>query len=134
MAVTPGNETVPAYKENLLRLEYFSYLPQNWAGIGSVPLDATVKEFMKSVLEESREGIPNVAMAPLPEGGLRFEFDKAGKFNIAEITADMDLYLCVLTDHPADSSDSSEYFDRDRYFEIADKSIVLDFLQDGIFP
>lgn len=132
----PGKAAIPnpAFRKNLQKLEDFSNLQEGWMGPGSFPLDSKVKAFIRSVLEDSREGLPDVAMAPLPEGGIRFECDKNGDFNIAEITADMDLYLCVMSEYPEDPNYEGEVFEQDQYFEFADREILLDFIQEGIFP
>jgi hypothetical protein len=132
----PGKAAIPhpAFRKNLRKLEDFSNFQEGWMGAGSFPLDLKVKEFITSVLENSREGLPDVAMAPLPEGGIRFEFEKNGDFNIAEVTESLDLYLCVMSEYPEDPNYEGEVFECDRYFELADQQILLNFIQDGIFP
>lgn len=99
-------------------------LPHGWLGdVESVPVATTIADQASEFLEQLDELPETLAPAPLPDGGLRFEWSRAQMDYVLELNSDESMYMCVLTENAAD--------DVDKTYDAFDGNALLQFLEEG---
>lgn len=76
----------------------FTKLNERWLGEPSLPLDKGIAQRAIDVLESSRNLPSDLAVAPLPEGGLRFEWAHGDTDFVLEIEPGGQVYACSLAE------------------------------------
>jgi hypothetical protein len=88
------------------RVLSYTQFDAGWLGDGnSIPLAPGIAQIAVRVLEEAVELPEGLAAAPLPDGGLRFEWERDGTTFVVEIEASGDTYVCLLVDDAAGDRD-----------------------------
>jgi hypothetical protein len=115
--------TQPSRKALDERLSYIEGLDDGW-------LDADSKAVLPDVMASAKEALNKVKKlpdgftpAPLPDGGLRFEWAQGSTEYVAEIESDGGLYLCLLPE-------SSEN-DDEKQLDTFDLESFVNFVEDG---
>lgn len=97
-------------------IEKHSQLPHGWLGEGSsIPVLEAVTDRAIDALDGVSYLPAGIASAPLPDGGLRFEWSRQDNDFILELDADGSMYMCVLTPRAEDDVDLSVPFDPESF-------------------
>lgn len=105
------------------RIDVLTALEDGWMGPHSLAIRPAVKSSVEDAIRHLQL-VPNgLATAPLPDGGVRFEWARGPVEYVAEVEADGGLYLCVLPE----ASDE----DVDKQLNVFDKESFLRFVEDG---
>lgn len=87
-------------------IEKHARLPEGWLGDGdSVPVLEAITERAIEALDGVSHLPAGIASAPLPDGGLRFEWTREDFDFVLELDADGSMYMCVLTDRADEDVD-----------------------------
>lgn len=105
------------------RLRELSRLSDGWMGPDSVGPLLKVSETSHDLLFRLESVPENMAVAPIPDGGIRFEWRKDSIDFVAEVEADGGLYLCALPENSRD--------DWDIQYEKVNAEAFVSFVQDG---
>lgn len=106
------------------QIQKFTELPNGWLGDDeSIPVAKNIATQASQVLEQLDEFPITLAPAPLPDGGLRFEWSREETDYVLELNSDDSMYMCVLKDRAED--------DLDALFEVVDGSKLQRFLEEG---
>lgn len=118
------DQMMPPHQQELLdRVVHLLELDDGWLGPDSLGPLQSVRESTIELLQQLQVVPANMAAAPLPDGGLRFEWSSGAVEYIAEVEADGGLYLCTL---PEASSD-----DADKQYEKVNAEAFVRFVEDG---
>ncbi|MCP2048182.1 UNVERIFIED_ORG: hypothetical protein J3D58_002254 [Paenarthrobacter nicotinovorans] len=105
------------------RIDALDSLEDGWLGPRSVAVRPSVKAYVNDAVRRLQL-IPNgIATAPLPDGGVRFEWSRGPVEYIAEVEADGGLYLCILPE--------ASHEDIDKQLEAFSLDSFLRFVEDG---
>lgn len=106
------------------QIQKFTELPNGWLGdVESIPVSKNIATHASQVLKQLNELPDTLAPAPLPDGGLRFEWSRGETDYVLELNSDESMYMCVLTDRAED--------DLDALFDVVDGSKLQRFLEEG---
>jgi hypothetical protein len=109
-------------KEHLVKL---LELPSGWlGGVASEPVKRELVVDATGILEQLDDVPEDLAPAPLPDGGLRFEWSRNSEDFILEMNVDGSAYMCILADRAED--------DRDVLLEARDMGRIRHFLEEGL--
>lgn len=114
---------LPHEEELMERLQDLLMLNDGWMGPDSLGPLLKVSETTGDLLSRLETIPENMAMAPLPDGGIRFEWRKDSADFVAEVEADGGLYLCILPENSRD--------DWDIQYEKVNAAAFISFVQDG---
>lgn len=117
-------ETTRLIDRLINQIQKFTELPNGWLGDDeSIPVAKNIATQASQVLEQLDEFPTTLAPAPLPDGGLRFEWSREETDYVLELNSDDSMYMCVLKDRAED--------DLDALFEVVDGSKLQRFLEEG---
>lgn len=95
-AVT-GPDPIEIERESLLdHVDELSGIAPGWMGPDSLAITPAVKASVTEALQGLTRIPAALGVAPLPDGGLRFEWSEGPVEYVAEAEADGGLYLCIL--------------------------------------
>src|SRR5262245_13563003 len=85
-------------EEALTELSRIARLPENWDGYGSPPLSQKAREQAADLIDSLASNAPPSSphIAPVPGGGLQFEWDYLGRYMELEIlpNGNLEFLLC----------------------------------------
>lgn len=90
------------------QIQKLTELPPGWLGeADSVPVKQSIAGSVSSLLEQPHELPETLAPAPLPDGGIRFEWTINELDYILEINPDNSIYMCILAEDAEDDVDTT---------------------------
>lgn len=120
--VVPQIDSSAALEEALMRIEAMAALEDGWLGEDSVAPTTAVLGWTRELVTGVDRLPLNFAPAPLPDGGVRFEWRTAAADHVAEIEPSGSMYLCVLAAEGEDVDVEYDHFDAD---------VIRQFVRDG---